>query len=263
MMHERTRAANLMIVAVLTAGAYATPTAEAEPSAAEGADARAVKIATDVMERMGGRDAWSATRFVSWRFFGNRMHYWDRHTGDIRIVSPEGKDREGNRRPEVIVLMNIDSKQGRAWSDGEPVEQAGKLAELLDMGHQWWVNDAYWMFMPYKLLDPGVTLKYAGERAMEDGRQADVLDLTFDSVGYTPENRYEVFVARDTGLVEQWAFFSEASEQEPRFTLPWANWKQFGNIWLATSHGRDLDWKIAVHDTLPEPVFTDPNYSSP
>jgi hypothetical protein len=152
--------------------------------------------------------------------------------------------------------MNVDTLAGRVWKNGEEIIDAGSLAQALELGHKIWVNDSYWLVMPYKLLDPGVTLKHAGERTMDDGRMADILDMTFgDSVGYTPENRYEIYVAQDTGLVEQWSFFATAEDQEPQFSLPWKNWQPFGEILLATSKGRDMDWEIVVSDDVPEGVF--------
>ena len=91
---------------------------------------------------------------------------------------------------------------------------------------------------------------------MEDGRMADVLEMTFgEGVGYTPENRYEVFVARDTGLVEQWSFFAKADDTEPGFTMPWSGWQPFGNIMLATGRGQDKDWAIVVGTEVPEGLF--------
>jgi len=231
----------------------------AQPPEAAGSDPRAVEIARAVLERLGGQEGWDATRFVRWKFFGGRQHYWDRHSGDVRIEMAERRnDADEVERPALLVLMNIDTRLGRVWAGGEEVRDREKLDEYLTLGHKVWVNDSYWMFMPYKLLDPGVTLKYAGERELEDGRPADVLDLTFgDGVGYTPENRYEVFVARDSGLVEQWSFFAEAEESEPGFTMPWTGWRKFGRIWLATDHGQEKDWDIAVHAVLPRSVFTE------
>lgn len=224
-------------------------------------DARAIEIAQATVAQMGGWDNWDRTRFISYNFFGGRKHYWDRHTGDIRIEGEFGP----RDAPKVhrVILMNVNSGAGRVWSDGQEVTAPEELAELLQQGKSIWINDSYWVAMPYKLLDPGVTLKYAGERNMEDGRLADVLDLTFAEVGDTPENRYEVFVARDTGLVEQWSFFSAATDAEPRFTLPWTAWQKFGDIMLATGRGRDAEWNIAVHDSLPASVMTDPGPIAP
>ena len=123
-----------------------------------------------------------------------------------------------------------------------------------------WVNDAYGMVMPYKLLEPGVNPRYVGEYLMQGDRKADVLQLMFEGVGVTPQNRYLVYVARDSGLVEQWSYFPTRDATEPGFTRPWAGWQRFGNIMLATSKGGDFDWQIQVYDELPAAVFTDPDY---
>lgn len=247
---------DLRMAPVLAAALFALVMAHA---AEPGSDARAVEIAQSVYERLGGQSAWDATRFVSWKFFGGRQHRWDKQSNDVRMEIPERTGDDGSvQRPQLLVLMNIDTRMGRVWAAGEEVLEAEALAEYLEQGHQIWINDSYWMFMPYKLLDPGVTLEYAGERELEDGRVADVLDMTFGSgVGYTPQNRYEVFVARDSGLIEQWAFFADAADPEPRFTMPWTGWRQFGGIWLATDHGQGKDWDIRVESDLPHSLFTE------
>src|SRR2546421_138000 len=46
-----------------------------------GSDPRAVAIADRTMRAMGGRRAWDQTRYISWRFFGKRLHVWDKWTG--------------------------------------------------------------------------------------------------------------------------------------------------------------------------------------
>lgn len=249
---RRTIVALVLFVAPLGAIQSASPRGE-------GSDPRAVEIARAVLKKVGGQEGWDATRYIRWKFFGGRQHYWDKQTGDVRIEIAERVGEDGNvERPQLLVLMNIHTRQGRVLADGEDVRDEETLEEYLTLGHKIWVNDSYWMFLPFKLLDPGVTLKYVGERELEDGRMSDVIELTFgDGVGYTPENRYEVFVARDSGFIEQWAFFASAGDAEPRFTLPWANWRKFGRIWLATDHGEQKNWDIAVHAVLPRSVFTE------
>lgn len=244
--------------------AVASPVAPGAAAAAPQHDPRAVEIAEAVLERMGGRDAWNATRHLRWHFFGNRVHYWDKWTNDVRIFSPARADDPDTERdeaqPATLWLMNIDSLEGRVWRDGQEVTDPAALDELLTRGHQIWVNDSYWMFMPYKLLDPGVSLTHAGPGQMADGRAAQVLELTFDEgVGYTPDNKYLVYVADDSGLVEQWDYFQDASDPEPGITTPWTGWERFGEILLATSRGRDADWNIAVFEELPAAVYSDPD----
>jgi hypothetical protein len=167
----------------------------------------------------------------------------------------ESENGEGD---QIVSLININRWDGRIFKNGVEVSNPEELATLLNSAFRSWNNDTYWMFMPYKLLDPGVTLKYLGEGPMEDGRIADILQLTFEDVGDTPDNRYEVFVAKDTGLIEQWTHWTRFDDPEPRFTNAWASWQQFGSIMLATNKGRDRDWSIHVYDTLPETVFTNP-----
>ena len=94
---------------------------------------------------------------------------------------------------------------------------------------------------------------------MQDGRRADVLELTFEGVGLTPQNKYEVCVDKETRLVGEWSFFSNASDAEPRFTMPWNDWRRVGPIMLCGDHGRQADWRLAVYDGLPRTVFTSPD----
>jgi hypothetical protein len=217
------------------------------------ADARSAEIAEQVMQRLGGHDAWEAARFLTWNFFGSRRHLWDKHTGDIRV---EGRDRDSG--DTYLVLMNLNNKQGRAWVNGAEVTDAETLGVFLERGESAWINDSYWMFMPYKLRDPGVTLKHLGKAAMEDGRPAEVLELTFAEVGRTPENKYQVYVAEDSGLVEQWDFYRQADDEEPRFTNPWHEWRPHDGILLSASRGDSGHTDIAVLDEVPAGALTDP-----
>jgi hypothetical protein len=236
--------------------AAAAATAQTNPAAPgfdlAGSDPEAIEIADAVMESMGGRQAWDRTRFVTWNFFDARRHFWDRHTGDVRI---EWTGREDGS--SYLVLMNLTSKEGRAWRDG--TEATGDaLAGLLDQGEAAWINDAYWMFMPYKLKDTGVTLRYLGPGEMEDGRAAEVLELTFRDVGRTPQNKYHVYVGAESGLVEQWDYYAEAGDAEPRFRIPWSDWRPYGEILLSDNRGERGHSDVGVFDELPPSVFTSP-----
>lgn len=248
----------LLIVATAGFAFASLALAEGNPAApgfnAAASDPQAIEIADQVMVELGGRQAWDNTRFVTWNFFGRRRHVWDKYTGDLRI---EGIDRE-TKKPK-LVLMNLYTRQGRAWSDGQEITDPEALAKALDWGEAVWINDGYWIFMPYKLKDSGVTLRYLGEKEMLDGRAADVLQLTFEAVGRTPENKYFVYVAKETGLVEQWDFFRQAGDAEPGFQNPWHNWQQYGEILLSDNRGEGGHTDVAVFDALPATLFTDPS----
>lgn len=213
------------------------------------ADEKAAAIAAEVMTAMGGSEAYDETRFLTWRFFGKRYHVWDKHTGDIRVETGKG----------LVVVMNLHTQKGRAWQEGTEVTDEAELKPLLTRGYEMWINDSYWLVMPYKLRDPGVTLAYTREDKTEDGRAAHVLTLTFEEVGVTPENKYEVFVDAESKLVTQWSFFRKAEDTEPGFTNPWINWEKHGKIMLSADRGRGKHTDVAVLDSVPKGTFSELN----
>jgi pyrroloquinoline quinone biosynthesis protein B len=225
----------------------------------EGSDKQAIQIADAVMEKMGGRRAWDRTRYLTWSFFGRRYHVWDKHAGCVRLE----RNEPGSGEPGVMII-DLNTGTGRAWCGGEAVTAPDELGGMIEAGVDAWINDSYWLVMPYKLKDTGVTLRYRGLGETQDGRAADVLELTFSKVGRTPQNKYHVWVAAESGLVEQWAFFADAADVEPGFVCPWRAWKRYGRIMLSGDRG-ELGGKparltgIAVFDELPESVFTSPD----
>lgn len=218
----------------------------------QGSDPRAIAIADEVMSALGGRGSWDRTRYIAWNFFGMRTHVWDKWTGDLRF---EHQDR--------LILMNVHSKEGKVFDQGVEVTDEEERAKALTAGYEAWINDMYWLAMPYKLKDSGVTLTDRGEGEMADGRPADVLELTFAGVGVTPQNKYNVFVSKDRRLVEQWDFYANFGDQEPVFSTPWANWERHGEILLSGDRGERQLSDIRVFDQLPRTVFESPETFDP
>ena len=213
-----------------------------------GSDAQAIAIADEVMDAMGGRKAWDNTHYVCWNFFGRDALIWDKWTGNVRIDRSNG----------MTLIGNINDETGKAFMNGREITDADSVANLMQSAKSVWINHSYWLVMPYKLKDSGVTLKYVGEEATQDGRPADKLKLTFESVGRTPQNMYHVWVDKESKLVTQWAHFSNNTDEEPRFINPWADYQKYGNIMLSSSRGERGMEDIMVFDELPESVFTSP-----
>jgi len=214
----------------------------------EGSDVLAMLLADKSMQAMGGRKAWDDTRYISWNFFGRRDHLWDKSTGDVRIEVPSS---------DLTILMNIKDKEGKVFKGGE--ELTDSTDYFLQKGYEWWVNDAYWLVMPYKLKDSGVTLKYLREDTTMDGTLADVVQLSFSDVGVTPENLYEVWIEADSKLVTQWAYYPDSNSQEPRFVTPWADYNEYGEILLSGNRGDYNLSKIKVLDSIPQSVLVQPS----
>ena len=215
----------------------------------EGSDVLAMLLADKCMLAMGGREAWDNTRYISWNFFGRRNHLWDKATGDVRIEDPSN---------ELTVLMNINTREGTVYKSGELLSDS--LDHFLQKGYGWWVNDSYWLVMPYKLKDSGVSLLYMGEDTTLAGDAADVVQLSFDSVGLTPQNIYKVWIDTDSKLVTQWEYYPDEST-EALFTTPWADYRQHGGILLASNRGDYNLENVFTLDSVPGNVFSQPEVS--
>lgn len=209
------------------------------PVAAEGAkaslsapasDSKALAIADEVMKAMGGQKAWDDTRYISWKFLGRRNLLWDKQAGLCRI--------EWLNRPWKI-LVNLNDGTGKVSLNGIEQTHPDSLAKYLDIGKKVWINDSYWLVMPFKLKDKGVTLKSLGESNTEAGEASDLLQMTFSGVGVTPDNKYHVWVDKKSRLVTQWAFFEKYTDEKPGLVNPWNGYKRCGKILLSADRGKE------------------------
>jgi len=212
-------------------------------------DPKAIAIADACMEAMGGREAWDKTKVLAWNFFGSRHLVWNKQTGDVRIDS---------HRDTSVLLTNLFSGSIRAEVKGEEIVDPDSLAMWKDKAKASWINDAYWLIMPFKLKDSGVTLKYMREDTTEMGIKSDVLQLTFENVGNTPNNKYEIWVDQSDQLVKQWSFYRDANQTDPPVIWPWDNYQEYGDIKLSAERSDGKGPKfVQVLDTVPATVFTD------
>ena len=230
------------------------PVAETNPASpgfnATASDPEAIALADQIMQAMGGRAAWDATRYISWNFFGARQLLWDKETGRVRIDVPQD---------ETVYLIDIDEPiAGQVFRAGEPLTQPDSLVKYAQQGKSIWINDAYWLVMPYKLKDSGVTLHYAGTGNNQAGEESEIIELTFENVGDTPQNKYRIYVNPISNMVTQWDYFANASDAEPRFSLPWQNYQPYGKIMLSGDRGERQLTDIAVYTDVPDAAFTNP-----
>jgi len=224
-------------------------------------DRKAVAIADQVMKALGGKQRWDGLVGLRWTFGASvddtvrnsRRHAWNKHTGWHRV---EGKTRAGQ---SFCFIHRVGTNEGMAWMDGVAIE-GDSLQKLLKRANSLWINDTYWMLMPYKLRDPGVTLKYEGE-AREGGVRYDKLALTFEDVGDTPGDRYWVLVSRANHRIERWEMVLQG-DQPPPAAYTWEGWEQHDGLWFPTAHRQD---KINMFTNAVETVkeFEPEEFSSP
>lgn len=267
----------VLFLACLGLGASAPPaTFDAAAS-----DPRAIAIADLVMGALGGQRAWDETRDVYFAFdverdgkrLAHRTHLWDRWDGRLRYQSAQ---KDGT---PFVVLLNVNARTGQAYrltgaaaagaaaggAEALPVE-AGAAKELLDEAYEAWINDTYWLLMPYKMKDPGVRLKYAGEKTI-GGSEYDLVELTFEDVGLTPHDRYWAHVNRRTHLMDRWSYILQDDPPGGEPTVwDWKDWTRRGRVLLCpekVKEGKSPATRILhpimeVYDTLPDAYFTSP-----
>jgi hypothetical protein len=210
-------------------------------------DEKAILLADKTMEAMGGRENWDNTRYIHWNFFGSRKLLWDKQEKRVRVES---------LRDSSIYLIDLKSGSGQVKRNGEILTHPDSIALYAKRGEGMWINDSYWLVMPFKLKDSGVTLKHVGQDTTEAGKMADVLQLTFKEVGNTPNNKYLVYIDSESNLVTQWDFYTNATDEQARFVTPWADYKEYGKILLSGNRGQRGLTEIAVYEEVPETAFT-------
>ena len=249
-------AAAFMLLALL---ALAGPPA---CGADEASDPRALRIADQVMEALGGAQRWQALPCLAWSFRvsdrdtirSTRRHVWDKLDGRHRV---EGVLRDGT--PYVIVHTEGDTLSGGAWL-GTHALQGDSLHTMIQHAHALWTNDTYWMLMPYKLRDPGVILTWEAE-VQEGGRAYDKLAMRFRNVGMTPGDRYWLYVDRANHRIEKWDYVLEGQTEGPK-TWTWEGWEAHEQLWFPTIHRRGesaiLTNDVRTMTTCPPGVFDHP-----
>ena len=220
---------------------------------AEASDPKAIALADSVMKAMGGRKAWDDMRFVSWNFFGVRDLVWDKQTGRVRIEEPA--------RNETF-LININDNTGQVFVGDSLISPADSLMDRVQMGKNIWINDSYWLFMPFKLKDSGVALTYIGQDTLSTGEPAEVIELTFENVGVTPNNKYRVYIDPEDYLVRQWAYYRNSDQDSASAIWPWDNYALYSGLMLSADRSDNRGPKnVRVYDSLPDGIFEDPAYN--
>ncbi|SDY16478.1 hypothetical protein [Hymenobacter psychrophilus] len=233
--------------AAMANGAY--PAADGFDMA--GSDARALALADQVMEKMGGYAAWQQTRLLGWDFLDGSYQLWDKQTGDFRW-----------QKDDLVALYNLGTKQGQVYRAGQDISASPEGQKLLSRMYPVWVNNSWWLLMPFKLKDSGVTLTYKGPGQLMSGQPAEVLNMTFKNVGVTPDNKYEVLINPQTKLVEEWAYFPKATDAQPSFRRHWTAYQQYGSIMLATDRSDGKDGRglghVSASATVPADLMQNP-----
>lgn len=230
------RAALPFIALILAACSQAAQPSQNTPAASAAQshmDSAVAHVHGNMVRAMGGADGWERARYLEFDFVPVRQgreaarwsHRWDRWQGDYRMSGVRGTDT-------IVALFNVnDPRAGRVRVNGGDVVTA-RRDSLLTFAYARFINDSYWLIMPYKWRDAGVTLTSEGRQTDDKGRSWDVVKLSFADVGLTPQNQYRAFINPETGLMERWYHYAREGAQPSMYD--WNKWQRFGPIMLAT-----------------------------
>ena len=190
---------------------------------------KAVLIARSVIQAMGGEAAWKDARFVRFDFIVKtngiarieRKHLWDKQTGRYRM-----EEKSANESPGVV-LLNLRTRQGAVYVDGKKEAGPDALRDLKGVSRTVRM-DLDWLALPWRWLQPGYHLKYAGEKTLQ-GQLCDVLEVTVDQPDATLATRYTAYVSRRSHLLEHWSVGAEPSLWDWQYM-------KIGGIQLASNH---------------------------
>lgn len=173
------------------------------------ADERADAIAREVVKASGGA-IWPRVKILRFTFSvteGSKNVVTARHVWDVKA----GTD---------TVTWNNKTVTVNVWN---PADDADSKAAF-----QRWTNDSYWLLAPLKLMDSGVTRAYVGER---DG--AEVIALSFQNIGLTPGDRYELHVDPDSHLIRKWVYMPNPDK---KIEASWEEYQKIDGLTLSTMH---------------------------
>jgi len=184
---------------------------------------RAESLAQAVWQASGG-EHWPQVRAIDFTFAVEKggqtlvsaEHHWD-VVAQTDHVKWKGKD----------VTVNL----AEPGSDDEAKGAYGR-----------WVNDSYWLLAPLKLKDRGINLADEGKKEM-DGKECEVLRLSFGKVGLTPNDQYRLYIDPKTNHVSSWDYMPEPGKS---MHATWTNYQESGGLKLATDHQMDGGVRIRI-----------------
>lgn len=202
-------------------------------------DPAAVTVAQETIQAMGGMDGWKSVKALRFDFRVERegaepkavKHLWDRAGNRDHVEAmKDGKP--------MVAWVNLTTKSGAAWLDGKKLE-GDALKQAMDWAYGRWVNDTYWLIMPFKWLDSGVNLKKEADR---NGYK--VLHISFNQVGLTPGDQYWAFISPKSHMMERWEFLLQGEKEKEMFD--WKDWNAVGSVKLSSMKA-GKDGKLKIH----------------
>jgi hypothetical protein len=208
---------------ILALGTFAATTLLPASLLATDNSAKAEQLAQDVWKASGG-EQWPNVKAIDFTFAVEKdgktvmqaEHHWDVAAQTDRV---KWKDKDAT--------VNL----------ADPAQDENSKA-----AYARWVNDSYWLLSPLKLRDRGLKVESEGTKEM-DGAKCEVLRLSFERVGLTPNDQYRLYINPATKRVVSWDYMPKPGET---MHGTWEDYQQAGGLTLATDHKMDGGARIRI-----------------
>jgi hypothetical protein len=245
-MSRLVKIAIVLVFAACGGSRQGAATQAAVPFDAKGSDDKATAVADLVLAAVGGADNWTKAKEVVWTqgivVDGDLkdfvQHAWDRWNGRHQFtrfdangsMGKTGHDLYGEYRFGVIVDAAGHGMEAMKADADKMAEEARKR----------FYADSYLLFLPFKLKDSGVHLKFVEERPEEGSPKGspmkyDVIKVSFDNgIGPSSGDVYYVVVEKESHLPTTIERVLAGKSDDNRQGFKLSEWKESGGLKFAT-----------------------------
>jgi hypothetical protein len=203
-------------------------------------DAKAIAIADQVIAASGGQAAWDKAKQIEFtakvtvdgQEKVNVHHIWDRWNGRHHFEKSDPVSKA-----ELMVGYEQYGSAAFGEVDGHSDIPRDQVAKMKGEAEKRIAIDGFNLLMPFKLKDPGATLKFVEERpdpATPDKMAFDVIKLTFDpGVGLTPGDVYYVVVNKTSHLIDHIEMVEAGKADDQRIGYKFDDYQDIGGLKLS------------------------------
>jgi hypothetical protein len=151
---------------------------------------------------------------------------WEWHPKTDTVIY-EGKDKEGNPTKMTYKRSELDS-------------QSDAVKTQIDPG---FVNDQYWLVLPFHVIWDGATVTDEGMHETPLGKtSAQLIRVKYAESGYSPGDTWELYVGPDKRVLEMTYHRAVAVPKLPSLVnAKWEGYKKAGPLLFSTDHHGTAD----------------------
>ena len=140
-----------------------------------------------------------------------------------------------------VIEQSYDGTEYWLKSNGAIVDDQELLKKVIFSRH----TNFYWFSMFQKMLDPGLNYQYVYEKKIS-GILYDVVKITFESNDGKPKDIYQLYVNRETKLVDQFLFtVADFGKMDPK--LMKLEYEEIDGVFIPTKRKyKASDWNATV-----------------